>query len=103
MPLWVSPDRFAEGLDQLRDAAAGCDVTAAVVLPALVGGTTEEARLYLSQRYGSEFSTHAVERYCVVGSQSQCAERAAEYVEAGAEHVVFHPAVEPAGLHEQVE
>jgi alkanesulfonate monooxygenase SsuD/methylene tetrahydromethanopterin reductase-like flavin-dependent oxidoreductase (luciferase family) len=103
MPLWVSPDRFAEGLDQLREAAAGREVTAAVVLPALVGGTTEEARRYLSQRYGSEFSTHAIERYCLAGSQAQCAERVAEYVEAGAEHVIFHPAVEPAGLQEQVE
>jgi probable F420-dependent oxidoreductase len=103
MPLWVSPERFAEGLAQLRDAADGRDIAAAVVLPALVGGTTEEARRYLSQRYGSEFSTHAIERYCLVGSQAQCAERTAEYVEAGAEHIVFHPAVEPAGLHEQVE
>src|SRR4029077_5956688 len=67
MPLWVSPERFAEGLDQLCDAAARRDVTAAVVLPALVGGTTQEARGYLSQRYGSEFSTHAIERYCLVG------------------------------------
>ena len=103
MPLWVSPERFAEGLDQLRNAAAGRDLSAAVVLPALVGGTTEEARRYLSQRYGSEFSTHAIERYCLVGSPAQCAERTAEYVGAGAEHIVFHPAVEPGGLHEQVE
>jgi alkanesulfonate monooxygenase SsuD/methylene tetrahydromethanopterin reductase-like flavin-dependent oxidoreductase (luciferase family) len=97
IPIWVSPERFAEGVAQLEGK------TAAVVLPALVGGTTEEARLYLSRRYATEFSTHAIERYCVVGSQAQCAERAAEYVAAGAQHVVFHPAVEPAGLHEQVE
>lgn len=101
IPIWVSPERYAEGIAQVRDADPS--VTAAVVLPALVGGTTEEARLYLSRRYATEFSTHAIERYCVVGSQAQCAERAAEYVAAGAQHVVFHPAVEPAGLHEQVE
>ena len=98
MPIWVSPERYAEGL-----ATLGRERTAAVVLPALVGGTVEEARLYLSRRYASEFSTHAIERYCVVGSPAQCAERAAEYVAAGAEHVVFHPAVEPDRLHEQVE
>lgn len=98
MPIWISPDRYAEALVQL-----GGGKTAAVVLPALVGGTIEEARLYLSRRYATEFSTHAIERYCLVGSQAQCAERTAEYVEAGAEHIVFHPAVEPAGLHEQVE
>jgi alkanesulfonate monooxygenase SsuD/methylene tetrahydromethanopterin reductase-like flavin-dependent oxidoreductase (luciferase family) len=98
MPLWVSPERYAEG-----HARVGPERTAAVVLPALVGGTTEAARLYLSHRYGTEFSTRAVERYCVVGSEAQCAERVAEYVAAGAEHVVFHPAVEPARLREQVE
>lgn len=97
-PLWVSPERYAEGLAQL-----GPGKTAALVVPALVGGTTEEARVYLSRRYGTEFSTHAVERYCAVGSPAQCAERVAEYVAAGAEHVVFHPAVEPARLEEQTE
>ena len=98
MPLWVSPERYAEGL-----AEVGRERTAAVVLPSLVGGTTEEARLYLSHRYGTEFSTHAVERYCIAGSEAHCAERVAEYVAAGAEHVVFHPSVEHAGLEEQVE
>jgi len=97
-PLWVSPERYAEGLTRL-----GPGKTAAVVVPALVGGTTEEARVYLSRRYGTAFSTHAVERYCAVGPAAQCAERVAEYVAAGAEHVVFHPAVEPARLEEQTE
>lgn len=97
-PLWVSPERYAEGLAQL-----GPGKTAALVVPALVGGTTEEARVYLSRRYGTEFSTHAVERYCAAGSPAHCAERVAEYVEAGAEHIVFHPAVEPARLEEQIE
>lgn len=97
-PLWVSPERYADGLAQL-----GPRKTAALVVPALVDGTTEEARVYLSRRYGTEFSTHAIERYCAVGSPAKCAERVAEYVAAGAEHVVFHPAVEPARLEEQTE
>jgi alkanesulfonate monooxygenase SsuD/methylene tetrahydromethanopterin reductase-like flavin-dependent oxidoreductase (luciferase family) len=98
MPLWVSPERYAAGLVNV-----GGERTAAVVLPALVDGSTEDARVYLSHRYGTEFSTHAVERYCVVGSQAQCVERVAEYVAAGAEHVVFNPAVGPAGLVGQIE
>src|SRR5262249_50561609 len=94
----VSPQRYAEGLVQV-----GRERTAAVVLPALVGGTTEEARVYLSHRYGTEFSTHAVERYCVLGSATECAGRVGEDVARGAEHVVFHPAVDPDRLEEQVE
>jgi len=103
IPLWISPERYARGLDALRAEANGRDVTPAVVLPSLVGGTAEEARLYLSRRYGTEFSTHAIERYCLTGSPAQCAERVAEYVETGARHVVLHPAVEPGGLLGQVE
>jgi alkanesulfonate monooxygenase SsuD/methylene tetrahydromethanopterin reductase-like flavin-dependent oxidoreductase (luciferase family) len=98
MPIWVSPERYAEGLARL-----GPEHTRAVVLPALVGGTVEEARLYLSRRYATEFSTHAVERYCIVGPRDRCAERVAEYVAAGAEHLVFHPAVEAVRLQEQIE
>ena len=98
LPIWVSPERYATGLEAL-----GPGKTEAIVLPALVGGRTEEARRYLSRRYATEFTTHAIERYCVVGSPAQCADRVAEYVAAGAQHVVFHPAVEPARLHGQVE
>jgi alkanesulfonate monooxygenase SsuD/methylene tetrahydromethanopterin reductase-like flavin-dependent oxidoreductase (luciferase family) len=98
MPIWVSPERYAAGLKEL-----GPGHTAAVVLPALVGGTVDEARRYLSRRYATEFSAHAIERYCVVGSPAECADRAAEYVAAGAEHIVFHPAVEPHGLQEHIE
>ncbi len=103
IPIWVSPDRYARGLEQLRVEAGGREVTAAVVLPSLVGGSVEEARTYLSRRYATEFAVHAIERYCITGSPAQCTERVAEYVEAGARHVVFHPAVEPAGLAAQVE
>jgi probable F420-dependent oxidoreductase len=103
MPIWVSPKRLERGLEEVRQHAAGRDVTGAVVLPALVGGTNEEVRQHLSRRYGTEFSSHAVERYCLVGSRDECAARVAEYVAAGAEHVVFHPAVEPARLLEQFE
>jgi probable F420-dependent oxidoreductase len=103
IPIWVSPARYARGLAQARDQAGARELAAAVVLPSLVGGGVEDARLYLSRRYGTEFSTHAVESYCLTGSPAQCAERVAEYVEAGAEHVVLHPAVEPPQLIAQIE
>ena len=72
-------------------------VTRGVMLPTRVGGTAEEARLYLSQRYGTDISAKAVERYCLYGPPEACAERVAAYVEAGAEHVVFNLALEPGG------
>src|SRR6185369_3005296 len=58
LPIWVSPERFAAGLETVRAHAAGRGVTAAVVLPALVDGTVEQACRYLSRRYGTEFSRH---------------------------------------------
>jgi probable F420-dependent oxidoreductase len=96
LPIWVSPTRYARGLDELPDRVAR-----AVVLPAAVGVTVEETRSYLSRRYRTEFSREAVERYCLFGSTERCAERIAEYVEAGAEHVVFNPAVPPERLLDQ--
>jgi probable F420-dependent oxidoreductase len=98
LPIWVSPGRFARGLEELPER-----VTRAVALPSVVGGTLEEARTYLSRRYGTGFSREAVERYCLFGPAETCAERVAAYVEAGAEHVVFNPAVEPAAWLEQIE
>ena len=103
MPIWISPERLAEGLEGVRASANGRAVAAAAVLPALIGGTIEDARLYLSRRYRTTFSAHAVRRYCLAGSPSACAERIAEYVEAGAQHLIFNPAVEPGRLLEQIE
>ena len=98
LPIWVSPERLRNGAEQLPQR-----VVRAVVLPARVGGTAEEARLYLSRRYGTEFTPRAVERYCLTGPVEACAERIAAYVAAGAQHIVFNPAVEPAQLLEQIE
>jgi probable F420-dependent oxidoreductase len=98
LPIWVSPERLANGIAELPDR-----VTRAVMLPTRVGGTAEEARLYLSRRYGTDISAKAVERYCVYGPPEACAERVAAYVEAGAEHVVFNLALEPGSLLGQIE
>ena len=92
IPIWVSPERFAEGFAaELRAQADGREVTPAVVLPSLVGGERSRTREPTSRgATAREFATHAVERYCLTGSPAQCAERIAEYVEAGARHVVFN-------------
>lgn len=103
MPVWASPERLVRGLEEIRGHAPQRELLGAVVLPALVGGTSEDARRYLSSRYGTEFTRHAIERYCLVGPRSRCVERIAEYVEAGARHIILHPAVEPAHLLDQID
>ena len=84
MPLWVSPERFAAGCEQLPD-----QVVPAVTLPAHVG---DSRTLYehLRRRYSGDFSEHVVERYCLAGSHEECAARLREYLDAGARHVVFN-------------
>jgi probable F420-dependent oxidoreductase len=84
IPIWVSAERFAEGLAQLPD-----NVTPAVTLPAHVG---PKRRLYehLRARYSGDFAEHVVDRYCVAGTPEECVARVREYVAAGARHVVFN-------------
>jgi probable F420-dependent oxidoreductase len=84
IPIWVSAERFAEGLAELPE-----NVTPAVTLPAHVG---EKRRLYehLRARYSGDFGEHVVDRYCVAGTPDECVARVREYVDAGARHVVFN-------------
>ena len=84
IPIWVSVERFREGLAQLPE-----HVVPAVTLPAHVG---EKRHLYehLRRRYVGDFSEHVVDRYCVAGTPEECAARVREYVEAGARHIVFN-------------
>lgn len=84
IPLWVSPERLAAGVEQLPE-----HVVPAVALPAHVG---DKRHLYehLRERYAGDFSEHVVDRYCIAGSSEECAARLREYVEAGARHVVFN-------------
>jgi probable F420-dependent oxidoreductase len=112
IPIWVSPERYVEGWSEIRRhaEAAGRDPDAiepAVALPALVDDDAErarrEAREALSLRYGTEFSAHAIERYCVAGTVEECRARVEAYAQAGVRHVVFNPAVPAVRLREQVE
>ena len=84
IPLWVSVERFKEGVAQLPE-----HIVPAVTLPAHVG---DKRNLYehLRQRYAGDFSEHVVDRYCVAGTPEECAARVREYVDAGAQHIVFN-------------
>ena len=112
LPVWISPERYAAGWSEIRRHAesAGRNPDAlvrAAVVPAFVAddgpSAREHVRTYLGARYGTSFSPHAVERYCVAGTPKECATRVQAYVEAGIEHLVFNPAVSPDRLLEQVE
>lgn len=112
LPIWVSPERYAAGWEEIHRHAesAGRDpgaLVAAAVVPALVGAdgpsAREQVRAYLGVRYGTSFTPHAVERYCVAGTPSECATRVQAYAEAGVRHLVLNPAVAPERLPEQIE
>lgn len=95
VPLFVAPDAFGDGLDEVRSnaCAAGRDPGAlhgAVVMVAAVGesvpAATRSASEWLAHLYG--IPPKAFERHVVAGPPERCAEAAAHYVEAGADHVV---------------
>lgn len=96
MPIWVSPERFAEGLAEVRRYAedAGRDpgaIAAAVMCPALVGeGSSGRLAAHLEERYSMEVKPHLVDRYCIAGSEEECAARIRDYAEAGCEHLIFN-------------
>jgi probable F420-dependent oxidoreductase len=72
IPIWVSADALVEA-----------------DLPAHVG---DPLRLYehLRARYSGDFGAHVVDRYCVAGTPEHCVARVRQYIEAGAQHVVFN-------------
>jgi probable F420-dependent oxidoreductase len=84
IPIWVTAESLARGLEGLP-----AHVTPAVTLPAHVG---PKRRLYehLRIRYAGDFGEDVVDRYCVAGTPEECAARIREYVDAGAQHVVFN-------------
>jgi probable F420-dependent oxidoreductase len=96
VPIWISPERFAEGMDDVRRHAeeAGRDpgaVAAAVMCPALVGGGSRERLVaHLEERYSMEVKPHLVERYCIAGPEEECAVRIRDYADAGVEHLIFN-------------
>jgi probable F420-dependent oxidoreductase len=112
IPIWVSPERFAEGWQVVRDHAleAGRDPDAlepAVMLPARIDDDAERAHRacadHLARRYAMEVGEHLVARYCLAGTPGDCAARVAEYAEAGARHVIFNLSSGPGDFLEQAE
>lgn len=106
MPYLFSPERYREGLEKVsafaqevrRDAAT---IEAGIYQFICVADTYEEAHERanqdLSVRYNQPFD-RLVDRYCVLGSPDQCAERLGQYVEAGVRHFIFVPIVSSRGL-----
>lgn len=95
---------FTKGLATVRQAAheAGRqpeDITPAVMLPTLVRSDGACARRevadHMTTRYGREFGEESVQRLCLAGTATECAQRLGEYVTAGARHIVFNPAGPP--------
>ena len=96
MPIWVSPERFAGGMAEVRRHAeeAGRDpdaIAAAVMCPALVGaGSRERLAAHLEQRYSMAVKPHLIDRYCLAGSEEECATRVRAYADAGVEHLILN-------------
>jgi probable F420-dependent oxidoreductase len=112
MPIWVSPERFERGWEEVRRHAreAGRDpdpLVPAVVLPARVEdeAVQAEARLadHLARRYGLKVAPQLLRRYCLAGSAKECSERVRAYVEAGVRHVIFNLGAGPGEFHRQSE
>ncbi|MEX0800927.1 MAG: LLM class flavin-dependent oxidoreductase [Dehalococcoidia bacterium] len=102
MPYLFSPERYREGLAEVRRAAeeAGRDPDA--IEPALyqficLAGSYEEAKerasADLSRRYNQPFEK-IVDRYVVMGTADDCARRLSDFAEAGARHFLLVPIVD---------
>lgn len=95
-PIWISPERFAEGMAEVRRHAeeAGRDsdaVAAAAMCPALMGDRSRERLVaHLAERYAMKVEPHLVDRYCIAGSDEECAARLRAYADAGVEHLIFN-------------
>ena len=103
VPLFVGPERFADGLASIREIAVNAGrcsdaVVPAVVMVATVGDDAARARAsgtsWLSRLYG--LPAKAFDRHLVAGPADHCAASAAAYVEAGAAHVIVLVAADDA-------
>jgi probable F420-dependent oxidoreductase len=106
MPYLFSPERYRDSLEKVsafaqqhgRDPAS---IEAGMYQFICLADTYEEARQRanqdLSLRYNQPFD-RIVDRYCVLGTPDQCAERLGHYVEAGVRHFILVPIGPPAEL-----
>jgi alkanesulfonate monooxygenase SsuD/methylene tetrahydromethanopterin reductase-like flavin-dependent oxidoreductase (luciferase family) len=95
VPLFIGPERFADGLASVREIAADAGRSPDSVVPAVVMVVTvcdDAARAraagtsWLSSLYS--LPAKAFERHLVAGPADHCAAAAMAYVDAGAAHVI---------------
>jgi probable F420-dependent oxidoreductase len=101
LPYLFSPDRFREGIAQVREQAAqaGRDPAAItggiyqfICLADNYGEAKRLAAADLSRRYNQPFEK-IVDRYVVMGTADECARRLGDFAEAGVEHFILVPIV----------
>ena len=107
----VTPERYRQSLDKIRAAAAAQGralerfVTAHLTF-ITVGRDYERTRAAwvarLSQRYAQDFGPLA-DRYGVIGTPEQCAERLEAFRTAGCGYFILNPICEPHEEREQLE
>jgi probable F420-dependent oxidoreductase len=99
MPYLYTPERYRSAAEAIRGAAseAGRDLDGfqwVLYQFTALADTHEEAHrravARLSRQYNQDFE-NLVERYCVLGTAEECAQRLAQFVEAGVRHVILVP------------
>jgi probable F420-dependent oxidoreductase len=107
----VTPERYRQSLDKIRAAAAARgraleSFATAHLTFITVGRDYERTRAAwvarLSQRYAQDFGPLA-DRYGVIGTPEQCAERLEAFRAAGCGYFILNPICEPAQEREQLE
>jgi probable F420-dependent oxidoreductase len=112
---WVSyvvqPERYAQGVDKIRAAAAAAgrrldDFAFAHLGFITVGRDWESAKAvwaqHLSRRYAQDFEPLA-RKYGIIGTPEQCAETLARFGAAGCNYVLVNPIGDPKDERDQIE
>ncbi len=99
MPYLFTPERYKSAADTIRQQreAAGKSLDGfqwvLYQFTALADSHEEAHRravVRLSRQYNQDFEK-LVDRYCVLGTAEQCAERLTQFVQAGARHIILVP------------
>jgi alkanesulfonate monooxygenase SsuD/methylene tetrahydromethanopterin reductase-like flavin-dependent oxidoreductase (luciferase family) len=107
----VQPERYAQSLAKIRQAAEECGrrldrFVAAHLTFITVGRDYETAERtwvrILSRRYAQDFGPLA-RKYGIIGTPEQCAEQIDRYVQAGCHYFVMNPICDPEDERAQLE
>jgi len=108
---FVTPERFRTSLDKALEYRRQSNLpvtslTAGLVLYFCIASSYEAARQtathYLTTEYNQPFA-HLVEKYCALGSVSDCVATIAQFVEAGSQHINLIPIGPPTVVLEQLQ